>query len=272
MYRKILVVLEDMACALHSSKEGFLMKLSAVLLLLVAITAPVTWAESLPLATGEWAPYSSEALEGYGFITEIVTEVFKEMSIEPRYAFQTWKRCYSLVVRGDVWAAFPYSYTEERAKEVLFSDTLGESTTRFFYYGQDTSYTYSTLDDLKPYKIACVKGYFYEEAFTQAGLNVSYTADEASALKRLAAGRVDLMPLNELVGWGLIKELFPGEVDQFGTLETPYDTSELKLIVSKIYPDAQNYLQRFNAALQQVKTGDAYQHILEKYGLVQKKE
>lgn len=241
----------------------------AILLLLIAITTPITWAESLPLVTGEWAPYTSEALDGYGFITEIVTEVFKEMSIEPVYTFQTWKRCYSLVVRGDVWAAFPYSYTEERAEEVLFSDTIGESTTKFFYYGQDTPYQYSTLDDLKPYKIAGVKGYFYEEAFTQAGLDVSYTADETSALKRLAAGRVDLMPLNELVGWGLIKELFPDEVNRFGTLETPYDTSELKLVVSKTYPDAQDYLQRFNATLQQVKTGDTYQQILKKYGLIQ---
>jgi polar amino acid transport system substrate-binding protein len=181
-------------------------------------------------------------------------------------------RCYSLVVRGRVWAAFPYSYTEERTKDVLFSDTLGESTTRFFYYGQDTPYQYNTLDDLKAYTIAGVKGYFYEDAFARAGLNVSYTTDETSALKRLAAGRVDLMPLNELVGWSLIKELFPDEVDRFGTLETPYDTNELKLIVSKTYPDAQDYLQRFNAALQQVKAGEAYQQILEKYGLVQEKE
>ncbi len=51
------------------------MKQIAVLLLLAFTLPVVACAESLPLATGEWSPYTSEALEGYGFITEIITEV-----------------------------------------------------------------------------------------------------------------------------------------------------------------------------------------------------
>lgn len=245
------------------------MKQIVMLLLIMFIISPIGWAESLPLATGEWSPYASEALEGYGFITEIITEVLHEMQMEPAYTFHTWKRCYSLVVRGDVWAAFPYSYTEERAREVLFSDTIGKSTTKFFYYGAEKTYHYETLDDLKPYKIAGVKGYFYEDAFRQADLDVSYTSDETSALKRLKAERADLMPLNELVGWDLIRQLFPDEAENFATIEAPYDVNELKLIVSKTYPNAEEYLEQFNAALQQVKSGKSYQYILDKYGLTE---
>ena len=245
------------------------MKHITISLLLFAFAATAAWADSLPFVTGEWDPYTSESLDEYGFITEIITEVLHEMQVEPRYSFTTWKRCYSQVVRGDVWAAFPYTYTAERAEEVLFSDTVGESTTKFFYYGTEKTYEYSTLEDLLPYSIAGVKGYFYEEALKKAGLNVSYTTDELSAFRRLAAGRVDLMPMNELVGWQLIQESFPEEAEHFGTLETPYDISELKLIVSKEYPRSQEYLDQFNSALQRVKAGEAYQKILQKYGLVQ---
>ena len=244
------------------------MKQIVILLLLAAFAAGAAWADSLPLATGEWAPYTSETLDGHGFITEIITEVLHEMEVEPRYAFTTWKRCYSQVVRGEMWAAFPYTYTAERAEDVLFSDTIGESTTKFFYYGTEKTYEYDTLEDLLPYSIAGVKGYFYEEALETAGLNVSYTTDELSAFRRLAAGRVELMPLNELVGWQLIQESFPEKAEQFGTLETPYDINELKLIVSKEYPGAEEYLAQFNSALQRVKAGEAYQEILQKYGLV----
>ena len=231
------------------------------------MSSSLTRADTLKLATGEWTPYSSETLEGYGFITEIVSKVLKDMEITPEYEFHPWDRCYSLVKRGKVWAAFPYSYTEKRAAEVLFSETIGESTTKFFYYDRQQSIPYEGLEDLRPYKIAGVKGYFYEQAFQDAGLEVSYTSDEISALKRLSAGRVDLMPLNELVGWALIRKLFPADIKKFGVLEKAYDTSELKLIVSKEYAGGEELLQQFNDRLQQVKQTDAYRAILIKYGL-----
>ncbi len=242
-------------------------KVSLFLVSIILLSSTSIWAEKVQLVTGEWEPYTSEHLEGYGFITEIISEVFKEIDMEPEYMFHPWQRCYSLVKRGKVWAAFPYSYTEKRAQEVLFSDTVGESTSKFFYYKTDHGVQYETLEDLKPYKIGGVKGYFYEEEFEQADLNVTYTSDEISALKKLAAGRVDFMPLNELVGWGLIRKHFPDNVQDFGTLATPYNVTELKLIVSKDYPTAQELLNQFNAALEHVKTMESYRTILTQYGL-----
>lgn len=231
------------------------------------MSSPCLGAETLTLATGEWTPYSSETLEGYGFITEIISETLSQMGVTPQYEFYPWARCYSLVKRGKVWAAFPYSFTEERAEEVLYSERIGESTTKFFYYDKERPYPYETLKDLRSYKIAGVKGYFYEQDFRNNKLDVSYTSDELSALKRLAAGRVDLMPMNELVGWALIRKHFPEQADKFGTLEKPYDTNELMLIVSKDFPDGETLLQQFNEALRQVKQTDAYREIFAKYGL-----
>ena len=75
------------------------------------------------------------------------------------------------------------------------------------------------------------------------------------------------MPLNELVGWALIKKEFPDEVDNFGTLLKAYSVSELKLVVSKEYPDSMELLKRFNEALKKVKTMESYEAILTKYGL-----
>lgn len=244
------------------------MKKILIIFLMMLLCSTYSHAEKILLVTGEWAPYTSQEIEGYGFITEIISETLKDMGMTPEYEFRKWKRCYSLVKRNKVWAAFPYSYTEERAKEVFYSDTVGESTTKFFFYNKgEKVFKYEDLADLKAYKISGVKGYFYEEAFEKAGLNISYTSDETSALKRLAAGRVELMPMNELVGWALIKKVFPDDVSKFGTLEKPYSVAELKLIVSQKYPDSENLLKRFNESLKKVKTGERYRIILEKYGL-----
>lgn len=234
--------------------------------LIILLSSMNVYAETVKLATGEWTPYSSESMDGYGFITEIVSEVLRDMGVTPEYDFQKWKRCYALVKRGKVWAAFPYSFTEKRGKEVLFSDVIGESTTKFFYY-KKTPVKYHTLADLKPYKIGGVKGYFYDEAFKKAGLNVSYTSDEISALKKLKAGRVDLMPLNELVGRATIKKNFPDEEKHFKTLEKPYGKDNLMLIVSEAYPNSAELLKRFNESLVRVKKSKAYKIILFKHGL-----
>ena len=45
------------------------------------------WAGDVTLITGEWTPYTSEKLENYGFFTEIVSEVCKEMGVVPKYEF-----------------------------------------------------------------------------------------------------------------------------------------------------------------------------------------
>ena len=227
-------------------KTGLLITLIALLL------APVSNAQQLPLATGEWVPITSAAMDGYGEFTRSVTTVLKEMGIEPKYHFYPWRRCFDAVVKGRAWAAFPYSYTQEREKKVWYSDPLSCSKTVFFYYDGGKApkrFIFSNLEDLKPYRVGGVTGYFYEEAFKDAGLNVDYVNKEINAIEKLKMGRIDLMPVNERVGWNLIKTHFPNEADKFKTIAKPLDMNALHLIVSKEYPEAKKLLERFNQAL-----------------------
>ena len=240
-------------------------------LILISVFAANAQAEVVRLATGEWAPYTSEALPEYGFFSEIVSEVLATMQLEAEYVFYPWRRCYDSVIKGTIWAAFPYSHTEERAAEVLFSDIIAFSTSKFFYYerpGTSADYHYEVLEDLAAHKMGGVIGYFYEETFEKAGLNVDYVAKELQALEKLVRGRIDLLPLNELVGWQLIAQNFPDQIDRFGALAKPFSESELRLIVSKSYPGARELLQRFNSALAEVKAREPYRDILRKYHLI----
>ncbi len=243
------------------------MKKWLVLFLVLLFTGANAQAEKVKLGTGEWAPYTSEGLENYGFFTEIISEVFKEMGVEAEYVFYPWRRCYDLVKKGKLWAAFPYSYTEERAKEVLYSDPVAYSTTTFFYYKNNKNYKYETLEDLRPYKLGGVLGYFYEELFKKAGLEVDYVYKELNAIEKLMARRIELLPLNELVGWSLIKKHLSNEESNFGTLEKAFSRDALHLIVSKEYSDTRELLKGFNAALKRVIENDTYKSILKKYNI-----
>ncbi|WP_104399872.1 hypothetical protein [Vibrio penaeicida] len=114
------------------------MKLLLIMsLLLWGISASPSLAkerERLPLATGEWSPYTSAELEGYGIVTEITTAVVIEMGMTPDYKFVPWKRAEHMTQYGKVFAAFPYAITSERKSKFSFTDrVLINPNGRFFY-------------------------------------------------------------------------------------------------------------------------------------------
>lgn len=209
-------------------------------------------AQSIRLATGEWIPFTSENMEHYGKFSERVSIVLKEMGVSFGYVFYPWNRCYDSVLKGKVWAAFPYSFTAERAEKVWFTDALSCSKTVFFYYQNPKTpekFIYDSLEDLKRYKLGGVRGYFYESLFNKAGLSVDYVNKEIGALEKLKLLRVDLVPVNDMVGWNLIYANFPEEIQNFRVVDKPLSVSPLRLIVSKDYPGSEALLERFNMAL-----------------------
>ncbi|KIX14942.1 substrate-binding periplasmic protein [Dethiosulfatarculus sandiegensis] len=213
-------------------------------------------AKDIKLATGEWNPYTSAKMENYGYFTKVVSEVFAEMGHSPKYIFYPWMRCYNSVLIGKVWAAFPYSKTPQREGEVFFSDQISFSVTKWFYYertGETKNIRYDTLTDLKPYRLGGVTGYFYEENLRKAGLKVDYSPKEINAVEKLMLGRVDFVPLNELVARHLIKTHFPAKAHNFKTLDKPYSKKALRLIVSKKFPEAKILLREFNSALKRCR-------------------
>ncbi len=225
--------------------------------------------KTIMLATGEYPPYASAEMAGYGMVTEIISATMKEMGSKPEYKFYPWKRCESSVKKGKVWATFPYGYTKERAKDFLFSDVLLETSTKFFYYKKHTKkkIEWKTLSDLKPYRIGGVLGYYYEADFKKAGLSVDYAPSEILSLKKAIRGRIALVPLDEAVGWSLIKKNFPDKSADFGVIDKAHDTSGNFLMVSKDYPDSKKLLQKFNTALKTIKQNGEMEVILKKYNM-----
>ncbi len=225
-------------------------------LLLVFLWGAPALPEDLRMVTGEWKPYTSQTMENLGTFTEIVTRVTRAMGLRPCYRFLPWKRCEFAVLNGKAWAAFPYGHNEERARRFAFSDEVAVSVMRFFYNKDNMDeISWNTLSDLKPYRIGGVIGYFYEEDFQRAGLNVEYTSRELLNLKKLISGRIDLFPVNERVGWNLIERHFPEKRDRFGVLDRPQSVQGLRLMVNRTDPESMALLDRFSEALEQMGSG-----------------
>lgn len=243
------------------------MRINIITLIFLLIVTLNANAEPIQLATGEWAPYTSESFENYGFITEIISQVLKSMNVEPSYHFYPWRRCYKKTVTGEIWATFPYAYTKDRAEEVFFSDPIFDSKTKLFFYKKNADYRYETLDDLKQYRIGGVLGYFYENDFKKSGIEATYYHTELDALKNLQLGVIDLLPLNMLVAENLIKKNYPDVIHHFGTLEKSFAIDNLHLIVSKKHKNAHLWIEKFNAELARFKQTNQYRMLLQEYAL-----
>lgn len=228
--------------------------------------------DKILLVTGEWPPFTTQHSEEQGFITEIITAVFKEMGRVPEYRFYPWSRCELLVKEGKAFGAFPYSKNEERQEIYDFSDPIINAKDKFFFYKKyhnKEDFNYNEFVDLKSFGIAGIAGYYYIEIFNNAGLsdNLDYTDNEILALKKLVSGRVDLVPLNELNALHLIKENFPQEAGNFDSLDKSITQNKLHIIASRKYPKSEKLLDHFNKALRLIKENGLYGKILNKYGL-----
>ena len=233
---------------------------------LIGVMQPCPAAETLPLSTGEWKPYTSAKMEGYGFFSEIVAAAFKEAGIEISIDFYPWKRCEATVKSGTAFAAFPYSITEKRKRFSYFSDSVSTSTTVLFYNNQlhKTPIHFDSMEALRSYSIIGVLGYFYAEKFKEKKIQVYYVPTEEKALELIFFKRYDLLPLNKYVGIDLIDEKFPEKRHFFSLCETPLSTDTLHLMVSKRFPNSKELTQKFNAALIRLKEQGKYQKIVDR--------
>jgi len=248
-----------------------IIKIFALWLLIYAMVFPSSaFAQDVVIMTGEWNPFVSIDLENYGFTAEIVSQACLAVGIRPVFKFAPWPRCEAEVKYGKTFATFPYTETETRAQFADFSKPIAKSRTVFFYNRKKMEqFDFSDLDDLKSFLIGGVRGYYYEARFKKADLSVDYSENEDDSFKKLFYGRVDIVPVNELVGWEIINKLFPDQTDIFSTAGTALDENELHLMVSKKYPDAATLLERFNKGLETIKTTGVYKKIIEKYNIPQ---
>jgi polar amino acid transport system substrate-binding protein len=230
-------------------------------------------ADRLVLATGEMIPYASKTRDNYGIWTEMVTAVVEEMGMEPVYEWYPWKRCYEYVKNGDIWASFLWTYTDERAAEVDFSEAVyPDDYTSFFYYNTKPIIAVKSPEDLKSLTIGGIRGYFYESLFQKAGLNFELVSNDEQNFHKLVAGRVDLITITQTAGWYYIKKLYPDKADRFGTMYFPWPLkinklSGARLIVSRNYPKTKDLLRQFNDALERIKKNGTYNRILEQQGI-----
>ena len=246
------------------------------LLYLVLIACPsLLAAEQLKVvfATGEWPPYSSEHLPQYGGAVALVSAVCRAAGIEPIFRFYPWKRAELQVLKGEVFAAFPYAISGERKVDFDFSDTLFHGLNVLVYHQGNqrlaNGFNYAKPDDLQGYRIGGISGSFLKNELKQAGVEYQATTSIDQSVQKLAAGRIDFCIDDKVVLVDAIRRLYPEDMDKFTFVAATFaERKPTAMLVSRSYPDAAEILERLNVALRVIRESGEYDQIIDAFGMI----
>ncbi len=217
---------------------------------------------------GEWEPFVGETMVNYGPTAEIIKTACKKAGYTPEFEFAPWKRAYKNVKTGKSVATFPWAWTEEREIEVLFPKTpIMISKERVFFLKDKfpKGIEATKIEQLKPYKMVGILGYWYEEPAKKAGINIHLVSKAPLAWKMLGKGRVDILFENELVARTDMKNIFGDSMDRFSCTEEPFKTAKMFCLFSRIHPDSPKIMKKIDQALKEMSESREIERILNDY-------
>lgn len=161
-------------------------------------------AADVRLATLEYPPYSSERLPERGSIVELTTRAFAATGNSVQIDFLPWARALAELRKGNydgILLLWPEEIVSEKliaSRPLLYSE-LG------FFIRRDTPVAFTELSQLAGRKVGVARGYDYPNNIIDSGIVSEEGTNDLSNLRKLAAGRFDLVLLEQQVGLHLLK-------------------------------------------------------------------
>lgn len=221
----------------------------------------------LQLVADRWPPFNDQRLPGDGLMVQLSREALQRAGYSIRYTELPWARALRGVRLGEYDILVGAWHSLERESFGLFSDAVLDNRLRLLQR-QGETVRFSSLDDLRPYRIAVVRGYSYGAAFDEhPALQRVAVRDFPTGLRMLLAGRVDLAVEDEWVARlhlaGELREQAANLAFVPGTLsEKP-----LFLLASRKHPQHRQIIAAFNQALAAMRVDGSYATLLQRHGL-----
>ncbi|MGE4518206.1 MAG: substrate-binding periplasmic protein [Desulfobacteraceae bacterium] len=229
-------------------------------------TSSLFAAEKIKLSSLDWEPYIGKSLQNEGYVAELVKKAFEISGYEATIEYLPWARAVEMAREGEYDGYLPEYYADSLHEDFLVSSPFPGGPLVFFKL-KGKSISWSRLEDLKPYNIGVVRGYVNTEEFDNAQyLKKDPVKDDLTNLKKLGAGRIDLMVADKFVGLYLIQKELPQYVNKIEAVEPVLEQKDLFLCISKKTENSDQKIKAFNEGLEKLKANGMLNKILEKHG------
>jgi len=243
------------------------MRLRRWFLLLLILFAACTHAQTIKLgAEDDWYPYSG-VRDGQpaGFAEDLIKEAFKAEGIEVKFYSLPYARCMAETKVGNLLGCFDAARNSLLEPNFLWP-AYPMYMARINIYALANS-TESGLGphDLEGREVAVTNNYEYGEDFdTDKKIHRNVSNQDVQGFRMLMAGRVQYMVAYDKVAnylFARYKDQFSGKFKIVGQTGAP----GLYLAFSRKYPDAQQFVDKFDAGIAVIRQDGRYRLIEEKW-------
>ncbi len=222
--------------------------------------------ETITMAIGEWAPYTSKTDPNGKLAEVLVQEIYKRVGIEVEFTYYPWKRSFELTKSGKFAATFPWLQIEERKPMFIFPKESLYQQKEVFFHLKDLDFKWETDEDLKQYRIGGVLGYAHVKLLEDKGLTLDIITSDEQNFKKLLARRIDLFSSSFIVGYTLINKLFePSRAALFTNNPKPLTKDDMFLLISRDIPNGQELADQFDKGIKELKASGEYDKIFDKF-------
>lgn len=225
-------------------------------------------AEVLRLATGELPPYATEARGDKGVALRIVREAFRSQGHDVVYTFMPWGRALE-EARAGKWDGTAYwGHKPEYEKSFLLSENVLTEQWVVLHRAA-LQVDWKQPADLAPYTFGAIKTYTYtpefHALFASGKLKVDWSPDDIATLRKLAAGRVDVVLLDRNVACFLIDQHLTGAEARTIRAHPKLMTENFSthLMLPKALPQSAARLAAFDKGLAALRASGEYRRMLE---------
>jgi polar amino acid transport system substrate-binding protein len=237
-----------------------------VLLLLVSFLASAR--ERVLLVSTDYPPYFSENLPEQGTVAAIARAAFDAAGYDVAIEFRPWARLIAETQAGQYDAIVAVWFKADRLSYLAYSDPLVD--TKLGFYGRrDRPIDVTALAKLKPFTIGTVRGYANPPSFDAAQLNTEDAVDDITNLRKLAAGRLDLIVIDRSLADYLVRKELPGVASVVEWRNPAIEVMPLYLGVARKRAGYAQVLSAFNRGLADIRRNGEYERIVKRLPLAQ---
>ena len=239
---------------------GALLALLLTCLLTMAATAAATKAPPagkpvVRLASLEWEPYIGTRMPEQGYVAALIREAFADQGLQVEIAFYPWARALHLARTGAVDGLMPEYFNPSREAEFVYSDAFPGGPL-VLYKRRADKIAFSTdpvkqqdaaLRALKARRFGVVRGYLNTPVFDAADYLIKEEAnDDATNLRKLVYGRIDLAVVDRRVAEHLIRTDYPDYAGKIEPMGPALADIPLYIAFSRKAPHMRTSLAAFN--------------------------
>lgn len=243
--------------------------LAALLTLTLALLCGTAYAgRVVNLASTDYPPYFSPQLPGDGVVAAITRAALAKHGHTLQLHYRPWARLMAEVKAGQFDGVMAVWYEPARAEYLHYSLPL-VNTVMGFYGRVDKPLPTLPLTELRTRVVGTVRGYKNPDVFDRAGLKQELAADDLTNLRKLAAGRLDLVLVDKVLAQHLLGHLSPAERLAIRWQEPPLEVMPLHVGLRRELPDGEQLLADFNDGLQTLRKSGQLAALIRQYKLAQ---